>query len=245
MRGVFFLREYFFPAGCALCGAGLLSADESWYGLCENCRGTLDEETAWLRVPQSNGGRCDLCGKLLISEHDRCISCRNNEERGYDKLLTVFPYTGKYRALFAAYKFGKNLAVGRFFAEKIAEAMRTFADNENGALPDIVPVPPRPGKIKTAGWDQVEYLTRLLERGMCGDAFATRRCLKRLPSKIQKQLDRKSRLENLRGRIVPVKKAPVFAVILDDVITTGSTMDVCASALKERGSKTVYGISLV
>jgi predicted amidophosphoribosyltransferase len=264
-RAIFFLREYFFPSGCAMCGMSLLSADETWYGLCEDCHGELNEETAWLREG-SSAERCDLCGKPLISEDGRCLSCRSGEERSFDRLVVLFPYMGKFRRLFGAYKFDKNTALGHFFAEKIREALELFpAENIDQFELPVVPVPPRPGKIKKAGWDQVEYLIRLLERqkkdpgknarfpGRAGAGhfqrrqtdFPVCRCLKRLPSKIQKELDRKNRLKNLQGRIVLVKKAPAEAVIIDDVLTTGSTMDVCAAALKSGGCRKVYGICLV
>ncbi|MDR0486792.1 MAG: double zinc ribbon domain-containing protein [Treponema sp.] len=239
-RSVFFLREYFFPSGCAVCGVSLLSPNEAWYGLCEDCHAELDEETDWLR--EGSAERCDLCGKPLISEQSRCLSCRSGGERGFDRLVVLFPYTGKYRELFGAYKFDKNIALGHFFTEKIREALEQFSED----APVIVPVPSRPGKIKKTGWDQVEYLVRLLEREKHRQKnFLISRCLKRLPSKIQKELNRENRLKNLQGRIALVKKAPPQAVIIDDVITTGSTMDVCAAVLKAGGCRKVYGICLV
>ncbi|GHV95687.1 amidophosphoribosyltransferase [Spirochaetia bacterium] len=227
---IFFLREYFFPFGCALCGASLITADETWYGLCCACREEIDAAAG------RAGERCDLCGKPLISEHGRCLSCRNGGERAFDRVTVLFPYTGKYRKLLKAYKFSKNLALGHYFAEKIEEVVKDLPGEPDWA---IVPVPPRPGKIKKAGWDQVEYLARLLEKEM-----PVLRCLKRLPSKVQKELNREDRMNNLRGRIVVKQKPPETAILLDDVMTTGSTMDVCAAALKESGAKQVYGLCL-
>jgi ComF family protein len=153
----------------------------------------------------------------------------------------LFPYTGKYRRLLSAYKFGKNPAVGNFLAEKIAEAAADFPPEAQ-----IVPVPPRPGKIHTTGWDQVEYLARLLERSGGGAVhrLTISRCLKRMPSKSQKELGRENRRSNLRGRIASIRQAPRIAVVLDDVMTTGSTLDACAAALKEAGAQTVYGLCL-
>ncbi|MDR2259165.1 MAG: hypothetical protein LBE14_08480 [Treponema sp.] len=106
----------------------------------------------------------------------------------------------------------------------------------------VVPVPPRPGKIRRTGWDQIEYLAKLLEKGRGGPPV--NRCLKRLPSQNQKELNRENRKTNLRGRIILKGRAPRQAVILDDVCTTGSTMDACAAALKAGGAETVYGLCL-
>jgi ComF family protein len=152
-------------------------------------------------------------------------------------MIVFFPYMGKYRRLLSAYKFDKNLALGHFFAEQIQEALAELSPTA-----PVVPVPPRPGKIRKTGWDQVEYLARLLERGR---KITVLRCLKRLPSKVQKELNREDRKTNLRGRIVLKRsKTPGTAILLDDVMTTGSTMDVCASVLKAGGVEKVYGLCL-
>ena len=227
-RALAFLKEYFFPSGCALCGTGLVGVVETWYGLCGPCGSSIASET---------GERCDLCGKPLISEHGRCLSCRNGEARSFDSVTVLFPYIGKYRTLLTAYKFAKNLALGNFFAEKIKEAVGGYLSQK--AV--IVPVPPRPGKIKAAGWDQVDYLAKLLKRG---GEVEIRRCLKRLKSKVQKQLTREQRMKNLQGRIVLKGYAPKIALLIDDVMTTGATLDVCAAALKQGGAEKVYCLSL-
>jgi len=231
------LREYFFPFGCSLCGTGLVDSGETWRGLCETCHAGIEREFEENR----SGEFCDCCGKPLISEHGRCIACRQEESRSFDRARVLFPYTGKYRQLLSAYKFGKNLSVGNFLAEKIRQTLtRDFPPDVR-----IVPVPPRPGKIHSGGWDQVEYLARLLERSSAnGKGLSVDRCLKRLPSTSQKKLGRDNRRSNLRGRIIPIRQVPRTAVILDDVMTTGSTLDACAAALKEAGAQTVYGLCL-
>jgi ComF family protein len=240
-RGYFFLREYLFPFGCGMCGTGLAGMDETWYGLCKNCRAHIG------RGLSAPAGHCAACGRPLISEQDRCLSCRNSAGNSLDQVRVLFPYTGAYRALLRAYKFGKHTALGNFFAEKIQAALERFVQESAAAgAVQIVPVPPRPGKIKKTGWDQIEYLAKLLETGpgRTGTALTVNRCLKRLPSKTQKELDREGRLKNLRDKIRLVRPAPRTAVIVDDVITTGATLDACAAALKAGGTERVWGICL-
>jgi len=230
------LRDFSFPSACALCGCSFVSAGEMRLGLCETCLAALESEQEQT---------CNICGRPLISEKDTCLPCRNVGERSYRRLWTFFPYTGKYRNLLSAYKFRKNLALANFLAVKAAQLI-----SSEPLLKDaiIVPVPPRPGKIKETGWDQVEYLVKRLEKLLPsqnekGVPFANR-CLKRNKSGVQKRLSRAGRMENLRGRIMLEKTAPACALIIDDVITTGSTLEVCARSLREGGAQEVYGLCL-
>ena len=207
----------------------LCSPSDAYYGLCGECRAFADAALA-------GESRCEVCGKHLISERQTCLSCRQTGKSPFVKLRALFPYTGKFRAMLAAYKFGKSLGVGNFLAQRLSSSL----DDLERAV--WVPVPPRPGKIKSQGWDQVEYLAGLLEKrhkrlGVC-------RCLKRLPSRTQKGLNREQRGSNLKGRIIRTRQPPETAVLFDDVITTGATLNACAQALLEGGTERVYGVCL-
>jgi ComF family protein len=234
---LFYLREYFFPQGCGICGEALLAAADAYYGLCENC-------LAFFENALHGDERCCVCGKPLITEKQTCLSCRAEEGASFYskeivKLSTLFPYTGKYKALLGAYKFRKSLGVGNFLGRCLIRSLDDFASMGEAAL---VPVPPRPGKIKKQGWDQIEYLAGFLRKTY--RPVPVHRCLKRLPSKSQKELNREERGTNLKGRILCTKKPPKNAIIFDDVVTTGATLNACAQALLEGGSEKVYGLCL-
>jgi ComF family protein len=239
------VREFFFPRGCALCGETLTGREETLFGLCDPCRAKL------IFSAQDAGTEyCDRCGRPLISETSRCLPCREQGERLCERTIAVYPYSGKYRKLLGDYKFGKNTALGFFLAERLKEACARLPASDSWAAMDIgqkardfpllVPVPPRPGKLRKTGWDQVEYLARLLKR----EGLPVYRCLKRLPSPSQKKLNREERLRNLRDRFIVSRRAPAEAILFDDVITTGATLEACAGALKNGGTERVYALCL-
>ncbi|MDR3335654.1 MAG: double zinc ribbon domain-containing protein [Treponema sp.] len=222
------LREYVFPSGCASCGNTLTGKEEAWYGLCKECMPRFEIE---------EGPRCASCGRPLISEQGDCLPCREREGFAFDKALVLWPYRGRYQKILKAYKFNQFLALGNFFTLKMVQALSYFQLKETS----WVPVPPRPGKIRSQGWDQVDYLAKRLE---LTQAQRLSRCLVRLPSKSQKKLDRAGRRLNLLGRILCKKPPPERVVLFDDVLTTGSTLDVSAAALKAQGAKEVYALAL-
>ncbi|MDR2069049.1 MAG: ComF family protein [Spirochaetaceae bacterium] len=233
------IREWLFPSGCPVCGKLLLDAREARYGLCGDCKASFSIE---------GENRCSLCGRPLISEQDRCLPCREGEGRYFDRAFAIFPYRGKYQKVLRAYKFGQFRSLGNFFAEKLTESL-SFFPLEGLKDPCWVPVPPRPGKLRRYGWDQVAYLARLLEKQYREQkpppgALPVYHCLKRFSSQTQKGLTREKRKTNLRGRIRCTRKPPPAVFLFDDVTTTGFTLDACAAALKEGGAEKVYGISL-
>jgi len=224
------VKNFLFPDSCALCGGSLIG-EEIGKGLCDDCRASL---------LSFQGDKCRMCGKPLVSEKETCLSCRNGASPSWDRLWVLFPYMGKYQKLLGAYKFEGKKALVNFFAEKVLEVINSDPDLKEAS---IVPVPPRSGKIKDSGWDQVDFLVKRIKK-IGKDDVSVSRCLKRSKSKVQKRLNRLQRMENLKGRVFMNGTAPKTALVIDDVMTTGSTMEVCSSVLKNGGAEKVYGLCL-
>jgi competence protein ComFC len=240
---LFALREFFtvLTGGgeCAVCGTRCGAVP-----VCRACR------NAYFVPPQFAVERCSGCGKELISEHGLCMQCRT------EKLLThtdfVFPLYS-YRlwnsVLLFRWKIDGERALSPFFAERLASAL--------SALPPelvIVPVPPRPGKIRKKGWDQIEEICMFLELQW---KYCVCRILERKTTEEQKTLDRAERLATI-DRAYSLKNGsslrnvlrrtggllPESVCLIDDVMTTGATIESCAAVLKKAGIKKVYAVTL-
>lgn len=241
-----FMRECLFPGGCAICGRILLDGEESMYSLCGDCMTlfTVNAEP-----------RCPSCGRPLIFGQGPCLSCRKQAPFHFDGGFALYPYAGKHLELLRAYKFDGFHSLVNFLVLRLLDIFFQFPSGEFSSF-SWVPVPPRPGKIRKTGWDQSSYLARRLDRlyrrGYNGATSISAdsiylpvcSCLKRLPSKTQKELNQKDRRRNLKGRIIRAGNVPRRVLLFDDVITTGSTLDACAEILKKNGVEKVYAVSL-
>lgn len=219
--------EILFPRSCVLCGRGLLGEADRGYPLCGECEAGL---------PRIRGERCPMCGKPLISERGLCMRCRDRDF-GFDSAYPLWEYSGSIKDLLISYKIRGVRTLAGFFASRVFDRLR---EEYLGA--SLVPVPFRKGKVRKAGWDQVEDLARSLERR----GVTVTRCLDRAEGASQKTLDYSSRMSNLTGKIRVRKGAaiPDRVVLLDDVLTTGATLSECARVLKDAGARRVDALVL-
>lgn len=223
------------PRYCVLCGE---PAEPSARGasrgpLCEACADALLSEL------RRGAGveRCSSCGKPLVSESGRCMRCRG-AEYGFDSAYPLFRYAGAARSLILAYKSGARRSLAPFLAMMLAAALR---ERYPGRV--VVPVPPRPGKLRRKGWDQVDDIARILARR---HGVVIGRILERADGEEQKALDLRGRAANMRGRIRLGRGAVTTAdpVLLDDILTTGATLSECAATLRSAGALRVDAVTI-
>jgi competence protein ComFC len=221
--------EALFPGRCLNCGTWLLLESGHRLPLCADC--------AALLLPLA-GRRCCRCGIELISELGVCVRCRN-ADYAFESSVSLFAYRGAAQRLLAGLKFDGRSRVAPFFAEKVADVLkeRRFGTHV------LVPVPPRPGRKSP---DAAELVSRALGRT---HGIAVLRPLLRTGSVQQKSLDYEQRRKNLKGkiRIDPRRAFPpgLPVVLLDDVFTTGATLDACARVLLQVGCARVNAVTLV
>ena len=192
--------------------------------------------------------RCNNCGKTLISEDELCSECKENPVLvSCDSVFPIFSYMIWKKDLLFFWKMEGKRFFAFFFAKKIYEVYKRKYDS----LP-IVPVPPRPKKIWNTGWDQINDVKNILHIFY---KIPVINLLQRTEKGQQKKRSRQERI-NHRGAdylFHPKKissnkggKATILeeVVLIDDILTTGVTLETCARILKENGVKKVHAITV-
>jgi ComF family protein len=137
-----------------------------------------------------------------------------------------------------ALKFHGQLAVAR----SLGRAMASLASAEPGAV--VVPVPLHVDRLRERGYDQAALLARELARAT-GLPLAVRALRRIQPTPAQTALDAAARRSNLRGAFASSERAPARTIVLvDDVLTTGATVDACARALRRAGAARVVVVTV-
>lgn len=214
-----FILKQLYPPDCLLCGAPC----EGSRPLCTSCLRDLPRNTACCRLcalPLPNAAAGSLCG-----------AC-GDRRPALDRVIAPLLYTDPVDRLIGEFKFHGQLHVGRLLAQLLGDAIEAQASDRPEV---IIPVPLHSSRLRRRGYNQALELARGLSRRFCIplDYRAGRRILPTLP---QAGLSGKTRRTNLRGAFSVREGLPYRHVaIVDDVVTTGSTLGELARALKQRG----------
>ena len=223
---------------CIRCG-------KTCYGMpvCRDCRILLQEFAI-----RSDVERCSICGRRLLSEFKICTFCRKSHILEIcDDVMPIFTYRIWNKNLLFEWKMNGNRLLTDFFVRVVYEVLCREFSRLN--IPLIVPVPPRKGKIRKLGWDQVEDICFHLHGKYGLKIF---HILERLDSGQQKKNGRAERLSHSERFKVctcfsqknKYSVVPDEVLLIDDVITTGATVAECTRVLKRFGVRKVRVLSL-
>lgn len=231
------LAKMLFPQICLICGC------DSGLGhpLCDACFTGFLQKAESASFTKTDTEACLKCGRPLISSSVLCTTCRNAPIfSAIDRIIPLYGYNQQGQELLATWKIHGMRGLSGCFSRWLAIVLRF-----SGLPPDVtvIPVPPRPGKMREKGWDQIEELVSLLEKDC---SVKILRGLRRTGGLQQKKLGRLARTHNLKGyiEVIEGQTLPDTVVLLDDLMTTGATLDSCAEALKSAGCRKVYGLTL-
>lgn len=225
------LRGLFFPLHCADCAVPI---DAGW--LCPSCHKDLQ----WIEAP-----RCDTCSQPFDGVMDDfvCVNCRGRAFH-FDCAVAPLRSRGSLRELVHRFKYGRELWLAQplagFLEKGLADAR--LADR---TFDGIVPVPLHPRRQREREFNQSEILARELAKRSRWDYCPA---LERLRyTTTQTHFDRTDRMQNLRNAFRVRQNVRVLGknlLLVDDILTTGSTLDECARTLLAAGAQSICALTV-
>lgn len=222
--------DIFLPSRCSICGRNLF-----YKNICENC---LPE----LPSPQK---RCKICYSPLSDDYNNelCTICRFSKNLPFSEMRFIWNYHGRARRLVSAIKYKPSLALAKIAGELLAETAFSFDLQENYDC--IVPIPSSKTNLRIRGFNQAEVLAHYLSIAL--EIEVDTGILKHKKDNLMPQasLSHEERLKNIRGafRAEPIQGKKI--IIVDDVVTTGATVETAAKILYQAGAAKIGIISLI
>ncbi len=217
------LIDLLFPPRCGGCQA----AGSLW---CEACRAAVKPI-----VPPW----CEKCGEPFVTER-LCANCRAYPLE-IEKIRSVAVFDGVLRQAIHRFKYQRVSSLAEPFGNRLADYWRA----EQLAADWLIPVPLHPSRERDRGYNQSELLARQLARRV--NVPVRRNGLRRTrATAVQMTLNAVQRRENVVGAFecVEARVRGMRVVIVDDVSTTGATLDACAQAVLKAGAVSVMGLTL-
>lgn len=204
------------PQDCLLCGEPA-GPD----GLCTDCCSELPRRPPTAcpicALPGLNGGPCAQCLR---------------EPPHYDATLALFDYAFPVDRLVHGLKYGHQLSVARYLAQELCAVGSEFARRADL----LVPMPLHARRLADRGFNQAVEIARLLARAS-GLPMELARVKRVRDTPAQATLDREERLRSPRGAFdCDLVLAGARVLVVDDVMTTGATLDELARCLKRQGA---------
>ncbi|MES2218037.1 MAG: ComF family protein [Pseudomonadota bacterium] len=197
--------------------------------LCQPCLNELPI------LPQS----CPRCANILAFTTAPCGSCLKKPPL-VDRTHVLFIYQTPITKLLMELKFHENLVNARLFGELMTTAIQQQWYRHQ-ALPHVlVPVPLHPQRLQERGFNQALEISRPIAKTLKLE-LDTRHCFRLKNTNAQARQSAKQRQQNLRGAFQITRNFTGLRVaILDDVITTGSTLRAFSKALKKAGASEIH-----
>jgi ComF family protein len=224
------IARILFPRRCVFCKT-VLNIDYDDY-ICTECAE---------RIEKISGNVCEKCGVPIVGV-GRCRNC-NSQEHQFDKGYAVYVYEGEIRATILRFKYNNKGGYARFFGRELAK----YAEEcELPRVDYVVPIPIHKDRLRKRGYNQSLLVAEVYckERGECCAALLERTGKTKPQSGLSKT-DRAKNVKNafaISDKSISIKGKSIL--LIDDIFTTGSTVDECARVLKKAGADKVYSLCL-
>ena len=232
------LVSVIFPADCRLCGQ--LLTDSRRTPICSKCLDSFEPIAPTV---------CGICGcplfglQLKEGQPRLCLACQN-KTYGFDCARSFAIYQGPLVRAILLLKLEQIEPLGAWFAKRLSDVIG--GERDRYAADVVVPVPLHRQRERERGYNQAALISKPLAKRLRLPHKAL--LLLRTKARPEKRiLTLEERWESVRGAFAtrPGSQVDNLRVLLvDDVLTTGATLDACARALREAGAKSVVGLTV-
>ena len=230
---IFFVSRLLWPEVCPFC--------ERVYraGICPECQ--IELKKLQIKEP-----RCMKCGKpVRYQEQEYCYDCMHTVHF-YDRGFSIWLHKSLVKQSIYQFKYHNRRCYGFYYGEIMADLYKEMIQTMQIKNPDvIIPIPLHKKRRRIRGYNQAEIVADHLGRKI-GVSVETKWLFRKNNTNPQKTLNRKARWKNLDQAFeVSDDFCPVRTVLLvDDIYTTGSTIDSVAKVLKAKGVQSVYFLTI-
>ena len=220
--------DLFFPRICFSCEIRLLEEEKI---LCSDCEDSLQFLT----------GICEICGSP--ENPSACPVCNSNEFV-FDKARSIFFFNATVQNLIHELKYNEMKRIAKYLEEYVSKYLSIFQPFEN--IDIIAPVPLHKVKKRARGFNQAEFLSKEISRHM-NWVHISNLVLRNRFTDTQTKLDRKQRQENVSDAFIINTKFEIKdknILIVDDVFTTGSTVNSICKLLKKNHADRIYVLTI-
>ena len=224
---------YLYPNRCPVCGDIIVPRQQI---VCPGCVNVFQV----IKDP-----KCLKCGKPVEwEEQEYCFDCTKTAHH-YNKGISLWIYDEKVKKSISKFKFHHRREYGKYYIKEILYHYKQEIINQAPEV--LIPVPLHKSKLKDRGFNQACVLAKGIGKGV-GIPVIENYLLRCHKTKAQKRLNDRERANNLDAAFCVNPKyntAPYSRVMLvDDIYTTGSTIDACSKVLLQTGVKEINFISL-
>lgn len=219
-----------FPNGykCLVCGKEIDS--DKKISICDKC---------FNKLPKIKGKTCEICGEPVTSDSKVCVHCKK-ELPVFTKCFAPYVYCDEIENLVQGLKYRGKI----YYARTISTLMLNCFLEQNIDIDVVVPVPMNLRREYERGFNQAELL--MVAFSDVGYKTDSKILARSRNTASQTHLNKTQRKANVSDAFVVTNKSKVKGkniLIVDDVYTTGATMNAIAKVLKEAGAKNVYGVT--
>lgn len=204
----------------------------------------LDPQSGWSDVNFLDEPCCRACGfpfEFDIGEDALCGRCIARRP-AYDSARAAFAYNDASRSVVLAFKHGGRTEGLSMFGRQMHRAGRQVL----GGADALIPVPLHYSRLTRRRYNQSALLAGAVSK-ISGTPVDTHSLMRKRATDSQGGLSLSGRRRNVSGAFALSPKADIKGktiVLIDDVFTTGATLESCARTLRRGGAKTVHGLTL-